>query len=190
MLVARLRQIGKQAIAAVLVLCCSLGLIACGDGIGSLQSYSSETYGYEFLYPNGWIPVNVENAKTGVDVVFRDLIEYSENLSVIISDVPVEKNLTDLGSPTDVGYRFMQEASQNSDRQPELIRAEERSDDAGQTYYILEYQVALPNGQIRHDLATVAVKFGKLYSFNLSTLQERWDDVDGLFNTIIKSFKL
>ena len=186
----RFGRIKKQAIAAVLMLCCSFGLFACSDGVGELQSYTSETYGYEFLYPNGWIPVNTENSSAGVDVVFRDLIEYSENLSVIISDVPADKSLTELGTPTDVGYRFMQEASQLSDREPDLIRAESRSDDEGETYYILEYEVTLPDGQVRHDLATVAVKFGKLYSFNLSTFQDRWDDVEVLFNTIIQSFKI
>lgn len=180
----------KQAIATLLIVCCSFGLLACGDGAETLQSYTSETYGYEVLYPNGWIPVNTENSNSSVDVVFRDLIEYSENLSVIISDVPADKTLAELGTPTDVGYRFMQEASQLSDREPDLIRADSRTDDAGQTYYILEYEVTLPDGQVRHDLATVAVKFGKLYSFNLSTFQQRWNDVEALFNIIINSVKL
>lgn len=183
------QQTQKQAIALFLAMCCSFGLFACG-GVGELQSYTSETYGYEFLYPNGWIPVNTENSSDGVDVVFRDLIEYSENLSVIISDVPADKTLIELGTPTDIGYRFMQEARLLSDRDPDLIRAESRSDDAGQTYYILEYEVTLPDGQVRHDLATVAVKFGKLYSFNLSTLQSRWDDVKDIFNAVILSVKL
>jgi len=47
-----------------------------------LQSYVDSTDGYQFLYPNGWVPVEVTN---GPDVVFRDLIEYSENLSVAIA---------------------------------------------------------------------------------------------------------
>ncbi len=187
---ASFKQGVKRAIATILVLCCSVTLIACGNGVGSLQPYTSGTYGYEFLYPNGWIPVNVGSSDSGVDVVFRDLVEYSENLSVIISDVPANKSLEDLGTPTDVGYRFMQEANQSSDRQPDLIRAENRTDDSGQTYYVLEYRVTLPNGQIRHDLATVAVKFGKLYTFNLSTLEQRWNDVEALFNAIVQSFKL
>jgi photosystem II oxygen-evolving enhancer protein 2 len=183
-----MQQLWKSAIATLLVLL-SVVLVACGSGVSSLQGYANGTYGYQFLYPNGWIPVTVTNASKGVDVIFRDLVEYSENLSVIISDVPADKKLKDLGTPTDVGYRFMQEASDNSDRQPELIRADSREDN-GQTYYILEYQVTLPNGQMRHDLATVAVKFGKLYTFNLSTRQGRWSQVENLFNTMIKTFKI
>ncbi|BAW95214.1 PsbP [[Synechococcus] sp. NIES-970] len=178
----------KKAIASALIVIICLFTTACG-GIGSLQGYNNGTYGYQFLYPNGWIPVNVGNSDSGVDVVFRDLVEYSENLSVIISDVPADKKLADLGTPTDVGYRFMQEASQNSDRQPELIRAESRTE-LDQTYYTLEYRVALPDGQMRHDLATVAVKLGKLYTFNLSTRENRWPQVEKLFNGMAKSFKV
>ncbi|ACA99300.1 MULTISPECIES: photosystem II reaction center PsbP [Cyanophyceae] len=177
----------KKAIASLLIVI-SCTLAACG-GVGSLQGYSNGTYGYQFLYPNGWIPVDVSKSDTGVDVVFRDLVEYSENLSVIISDVPADKALNDLGTPTDVGYRFMKEASQNSDRQPELIRAESRTD-KGQTYYTLEYRVTLPEGQMRHDLATVAVKLGKLYTFNLSTRESRWPQVEKLFNAMVNSFKV
>ncbi|MBV5259752.1 photosystem II oxygen evolving complex protein PsbP [Synechococcus moorigangaii CMS01] len=177
----------KKAIASLLIVV-SCVLTACG-GVGSLQGYSNGTYGYQFLYPNGWIPVNVSPSSNGVDVVFRDLVEYSENLSVIISDVPTDKKLADLGTPTDVGYRFMKEASQNSDRQPELLRAESRTDQ-DQTYYTLEYRVTLPDGKMRHDLATVAVKLGKLYTFNLSTRDDRWPQVEKLFNVMVNSFKV
>ncbi|MEB3226160.1 MAG: photosystem II reaction center PsbP [Synechococcus sp.] len=182
-----IKMFWKKAIAMVLVVCSCI-LTAC-SGVGSLQGYSNGTYGYQFLYPNGWIPVNVSNSSSGVDVVFRDLVEYSENLSVIISDVPADKKLAELGTPTDVGYRFMKEASQNSDRQPELLRAESRAD-KDQTYYTLEYRVTLPDGQTRHDLATVAVKLGKLYTFNLSTRESRWPQVEKLFNTMVNSFKV
>lgn len=87
----------KKAIASLLIVI-SCTLAACG-GVGSLQGYSNGTYGYQFLYPNGWIPVDVSKSDTGVDVVFRDLVEYSENLSVIISDVPADKALNDLALP-------------------------------------------------------------------------------------------
>jgi photosystem II oxygen-evolving enhancer protein 2 len=179
-------QFGQRAIALILVLV-SIGLVACSDS-NLPGSYISATYGYQFLYPNGWIPVNVEDNDHGVDVVYRDLLEYSENLSVIVSDVPASQTLQSLGSPTDVGYRFMQEAT-TGDRQPELIRAESHNQ-TGQTYYTLEYQVTLGNGQQRHDLATVAIKQGKLYTFNLSTPQGRWQARQSLFNQIINSFQV
>ena len=179
-----------QGAIATLLTGLTVVLMGCSSGIGSLQTYVNGTYGYQFLYPNGWIPVEISDPASGVDVVYRDLVEYSENLSVIISDVPANKKLSDLGTPTEVGYRFMQEANQkNGDRRAELLRAESR-DSKGQTYYTLEYRVELPNGDMRHDLATVVVKYGKLYTFNLSTPETRWSQVENLFNTIVSSFKV
>jgi photosystem II oxygen-evolving enhancer protein 2 len=174
----------------LLVILVSFALTACsGVGITSLQRYSDTKDGYEFLYPNGWIGVDVKGASPGVDVVFRDLIERDENLSVIISDVPSNKTLTDLGTPTDVGYRFMKTVNDNAngERRAELISAEERDED-GQVYYELEYRVLLGDNVERHDLANVTTNRGKLITFDLSTSEGRWERVKDLFNTVASSF--
>ncbi|ACK69580.1 photosystem II oxygen evolving complex protein PsbP [Gloeothece citriformis PCC 7424] len=180
-----------RAIVAALVLIISLTLSSCASDLGGLQSYVNPTSGYEFLYPNGWIPVDVKNASDGVDLVYRDLIERSENLSVIISDVPEGKDLSDIGTPSDVGYRFFKAVNNDSNlnRNAELIRADSHEEN-GKTYYILEYQVKLPDNTQRHDLASVAVSRGKLYTFNLSTPQQRWDKVKDLFETSVRSFSV
>lgn len=180
-----------RAIVAALVLMLSLTLTSCATDGGSFQSYDSPSAGYQFLYPNGWIPVDVKNASEGVDLVYRDLIERSENLSVIVSDVPEGKTLTDIGTPTDVGYRFFKAVNNdpNVNRNAELIRADSHEDN-GQTYYILEYQVKLPDNTERHDIASVAVSRGKLYTFNLSTPQQRWDKVKKVFETAVNSFSV
>ncbi|MBE9203470.1 photosystem II reaction center PsbP family protein [Synechocystis salina LEGE 06099] len=174
----------------LVILLLSFTLTACGGvGIASLQRYSDTKDGYEFLYPNGWIGVDVKGASPGVDVVFRDLIERDENLSVIISEIPNDKTLTDLGTATDVGYRFMKtvnEAAQG-DRQAELITAEERDED-GQVYYTLEYRVLVGDNVERHDLASVTTNRGKLITFDLSTAEDRWDTVKNLFDTVASSF--
>jgi photosystem II oxygen-evolving enhancer protein 2 len=157
--------------------------------VGGLQSYVNAAGGYEFLYPNGWIQVDVEDAREGVDVVYRDLIERTENLSVIVSEVPKSKTLTELGTPSEVGYRFLKSVngSANSKREADLIRAESR-EASGKTYYILEYEVKLPNQQKRHDIASVAISRGKLLTFNLSAPQQRWQKVKNLFETSVQSF--
>lgn len=180
-----------KAIVALLILMFSLTLSGCVSDVGGLQSYVSPSSGYQFLYPNGWIPVDVKNASEGVDLVYRDLIERSENLSVIISDVPEGKDLSELGNPSDVGYRFFKAVNSdpNVNRNAELIRADSR-DENGQTYYILEYQVKLPDNTERHDIASVAVSRGKLYTFNLSTPQQRWDKVKDLFEVAVNSFSV
>ncbi|MEY2985154.1 MAG: hypothetical protein RLZZ568_1771 [Cyanobacteriota bacterium] len=183
----------KRSLSNALIVCVmlvSLALTACsGVGIANLQRYSDTKDGYEFLYPNGWIGVDVKGASPGVDVVFRDLIERDENLSVIISDVPSNKTLTDLGTPTDVGYRFMTTVNDNAqgERRAELLSAEERDED-GQVYYELEYRVLLGDNVERHDLASVTTNRGKLITFDLSTSEGRWHQVEALFNTVSNSF--
>ncbi len=174
----------------LLVLLVSFTLTACGGvGIASLQRYSDTKDGYEFLYPNGWIGVDVKGASPGVDVVFRDLIERDENLSVIISEIPTDKTLTDLGTATEVGYRFMKAVNEKAktERQAELISAEERSEE-GHVYYTLEYRVIAGDSVERHDLASVTTNRGKLITFDLSTEEPRWDTVKNLFETVASSF--
>lgn len=167
----------------------SLTLSSCTTELGGLQSYVNTANGYEFLYPNGWMPVDVKNASEGVDVVYRDLIERTENLSVIVSEVPTGKILTDLGTPSEVGYRFFKAVNDNPNlqREADLIRAESQEKE-GKTYYILEYEVKLPNNQTRHDLASIAINRGKLLTFNISAPEKRWDKVKNLFETAVKSF--
>ncbi len=180
----------KSLVAALLIIV-SLALSSCSLGVGAMQSYVNPAQGYEFLYPNGWIPVDVKNASAGVDVVLRDLVERTENLSVIVSDVPGDKKLEDLGTPTDVGYRFFKNVNNNPElnRQTEFLRAESHENN-GKTYYILEYAVDLPGERPRHNLASVAVSKGKLFTFNLSTTESRWKKVKDVFEVAVNSFSV
>ncbi|MDJ0600195.1 MAG: photosystem II reaction center PsbP [Crocosphaera sp.] len=169
----------------------SLTLISCSVGLAGLQSYVDAADGYQFLYPSGWVGVDVKQSSQGVDVIFRDLIEPSENLSVIVSDVDEEKTLTALGTPTEVGYYLLKQMNNNAEngRKVDLINAELREVE-GKTYYNLEYEVTLPNQQKRHNLASIAVSRGKLFTFNLSTVQKRWNKVKDLFETSVNSFSV
>ncbi|MGK7882718.1 MAG: photosystem II reaction center PsbP [Crocosphaera sp.] len=169
----------------------SLTLISCSTGVAGLQSYIDAADGYQFLYPNGWVGVDIKQSSQGVDVIFRDIIEESENLSVIVSDVDKEKTLTSLGTPTEVGYYLLKQMNnkEESGREVDLINAESREVE-GNTYYNLEYEVTLPNQQKRHNLASIAVSRGKLFTFNLSTVQKRWDKVKDLFTTSVNSFSV
>jgi len=160
---------------------------SCSAGISGVQSYVNTSAGYEFLYPNGWIPVTVNGGSSSVSVVYRDLVERSENLSVIISEVPAEETLEDLGTPTEVGYRFFKSANDDRDRETEFISAESRQRDE-QTYYILEYEVTLPSDVTRHNVASVAVSRGKLFTFNISTSEQRWSNVQETFEIAARSF--
>ena len=55
------------------------------------------------------------------------------------------------------------------------------------TFYDLEYELNL-NNQDRHELATVVIDRGTLYTFAVGTNQERWNKVNKLFENVIESF--
>ncbi len=182
-----------KSIFALILILFSLTISSCSATIplSGLYSYTNPSSGYQFLYPNGWMPVDVKNSDNGVSVVFRDFIETGENLSVIISDIDENKQLEDLGTPTDVGYRFMKMVNNNpnSQREAELISANEKEYEF-KKYYILEYKVQLANNQTRHNIASVTTNKGKLYTFNISTSESRWQTVQDLFKTVANSFTL
>ena len=180
-----------KSIISIFLIVITFTLSACSSPVGGLNRYSDAIDGYQFFYPNGWIAVDVKNKSQGVDVVYRDIIEEGENLSVIISDIDRNMSLEDLGTPTDVGYRFMEIVNQNTNdgREAELISAEKREKDL-QDYYLLEYRVKLSDNQYRHNLANVVTKKGKLYTFNISSTEYRWQKVKELFTAVAKSFTI
>lgn len=172
----------------VVLLLVGLTVILQGCTVGfAFKSYVDSFDGYEFLYPNGWVPVKVAD---GPDIVLHDLVEETENVSVIINPVPPGKTLEELGTPSEVGYRLSKGAiaPANSGRVAELVNAE-RKDVDGKTYYQLEYAVKLPN-QERHNLASVSVRRGQLFTFNLSTTERRWQKVQSQFHQVVDSFKV
>ncbi len=177
-----------KGLAIALVCIVSLGLSGCvSSSGGGLQSYVDSIDGYRFSYPIGWVQVQLTQ-EGGPDVVFRDLINSTENISVVINDVPGDKTLAELGSPTEVGYLLQKSAlaPEGSGRTAELVDAEEFV--AGdKTFYLLEYLVNLPD-QVRHDLATVVVHRGQLYTLNASTVESRWKSVKGMMREVVTSF--
>jgi photosystem II oxygen-evolving enhancer protein 2 len=178
-----------KRIALILVLVFSISLSNPGIAEASgLRSFVDTQDGYEFLYPNGWLQVKVDN---GPDVVFHDLIEVSENVSVVISPVPDGKSLTELGTPTEVGYKLGKAAlaPPDSGRTAELVNVAQKEVD-GQTYYFLEYEVKLPNRQARHNVASIAVSRGKLFTFNASVPQRRWKRLQRMIDEVVSSFKV
>lgn len=178
-----------KRIAAILLVVLSLNLQVgvAPAGATGLKSYVDSTDGYKFLYPNGWLAVKVSG---GADVVFHDLIERDENVSVVISPVSKDKTLADIGTPGEVGYKLMKSAiaPPDSNRQAELVNAETR-EFGPKTYYILEYAVKLPK-QERHNLTSVAVSRGKLFTFNASTTEKRWPKVQNMLKQVVNSFSV
>lgn len=177
-----------KQIVLILLLFCSLSLSGCVAGASGLNSYADARDGYSFLYPLGWQQVKVSQ---GPDVVFHDIINPTENVSVVISPVAVgKKTLHDLGTPGEVGYALQQKAiaPPGSGRTAELVDAAERQV-GDRTFYTLEYAVKLPN-QDRHDLATVVIHKGRLYTLNASTTEQRWPRAKQLLHEVVGSFSV
>ncbi|MFM8259999.1 MAG: photosystem II reaction center PsbP [Vulcanococcus sp.] len=170
-----------------LVLVLALAVSACSAAAAGLNSFQSPDGRYAFLYPTGWTRVQVTE---GPQVVFHDLINADETLSLVVSDVNSTNSLENLGSAVAVGEKLRRVviAPEGSGRQAELVQAGER-EDGGRTFYDLEYTVHL-NDRDRHELATVVVDRGRLYTLAASTNEARWPKVKLLFNQVIHSFTL
>ncbi|WP_038004378.1 photosystem II reaction center PsbP [Synechococcus sp. W2B2] len=168
-------------------LLCILMLTACSGAGAGLNSFKSPDGRYAFLYPTGWTRVAVTG---GPQVVFHDLINSDETVSLVVSDVDPDDDLEELGSAVAVGERLRRDviAPDGSGREADLIEARERESD-GHTFYDLEYAVHLQDRD-RHELATVVVDRGRLYTLATSTNEERWTKVQGLFESVITSFTL
>lgn len=177
-----------KRIAAILLVILTVTLSGCvATATAGLKGYVDTTDGYKFLYPNGWVETKVNN---GPDVVFRDLIQETENVSVVINPMPANKTLADLGTPSEVGYKLSKSSlgPPNSGREAELVNAEQKQV-GDKTYYILEHTIKLPTQQ-RHNLASVAIGRGKLYTLSASATEERWPKVQQLFEQVVNSFSL
>ncbi|MCT0200269.1 photosystem II reaction center PsbP family protein [Synechococcus sp. CS-1325] len=163
------------------------GLAGCSAAAAGLNSFQSPDGRYAFLYPTGWSRVAVSG---GPQVVFHDLINSDETLSLVISEVNATNELASLESAEAVGEKLgrIVIAPEGSGRRAELVEAVERQD-GDHTFYDLEYAVHLA-GRDRHELATVVVDRGRLYTLAASTNEDRWQKVHTLFHQVITSFTL
>ena len=178
-----LRSSTRVTLAFLLVLV----LTSCGGGgsIAGFNSFQSSDGRYAFLYPTGWTRVAVSG---GPQVVFHDLINSDETLSLVVSEVGKDVELEELGSPETVGGRLMNEiiAPEGTGREADLVEAKVRRS-SDHTFYDLEYSVHLQDRD-RHELATVVVDRGYLYTLAASTNEVRWLKVQNIFKRAISSF--
>ena len=168
----------------LMILCFTLS--GCGSGLNAgLEAFQSPDGRYAFLYPTGWTRVKVDG---GPEIIYHDLINSNETLSLVVSDVNKEVDLEQLGNPVEVGQTLIDKviAPEGSGRSVKLVDAKKR-EYSNHIFYDLEYQLNL-NEQDRHELATVVIDRGTLYTFAVGTNEDRWSKVDGMFNNVIESF--
>tara|TARA_B100000609_G_C16990646_1_gene318519 strand:- start:51 stop:596 length:546 start_codon:yes stop_codon:yes gene_type:complete len=176
----------KNSFKYFLALLFCLFISGCGSGLNAgLEAYQSPDGRYAFFYPTGWTRVKVDG---GPEIIYHDLINSNETLSLVISDVNKDVELEQLGTPLEVGQTLIDKviAPEGSGRTVELLNANQR-ETSNHTFYDLEYELNL-NDQDRHELATVVIDRGTLYTFAVGTNQERWNKVEKLFGNVIESF--
>ena len=173
-----LRTSIKSLLAIALVL--TLGACSMG-GASGLEPFKSQDGRYGFLFPTGWTRVAVDN---GPEVVYHDLINSDETLSLVISKLENEIDLDDLGGADAVGERLF---GANDSKNPiQLIEAKEREVD-DHRFYDLEYAVNLED-KSRHEIATVVVDRGYLYTLAASSSEQRWLKMQDIFKRVVSSF--
>ena len=173
-----LRTSFKSFFAIALVL--TLGACSTGGAAG-LEPFKSQDGRYGFLFPTGWTRVSVDN---GPEVVYHDLINSDETLSLVISKLDNEVSLDELGGADAVGERLFGEKNINNPIQ--LIDVSEREVNE-RRFYDLEYSVDLEE-KSRHEIATVVVDRGYLYTLAASTSEQRWLKMQDTFKRVVTSF--
>jgi len=176
----------KNLFKSFLILSICFLLSACGGGLSAgLEAYQSPDGRYGFFYPTGWTRVKVDG---GPEIIYHDLINSNETLSLVVSDVNKDVELDQLGTPSEVGQTLIDKviAPEGSGRSVKLLNANQREDEK-HVFYDLEYELNL-NEQDRHELATVVIDRGSLYTFAVGTNEERWNKVEKMFKNVIESF--
>ena len=172
----------KYLLLVVMCFCLS----ACGSGLSAgLEAYQSPDGRYGFFYPTGWTRIKVDG---GPEIIYHDIINSNETLSLVVSDIDKDVQLEQLGSPSEVGQTLIDKviAPEGSGRSVKLINANKR-ELSNHVFYDLEYELIL-NNQDRHELATVVVDRGSIYTFAVGTNQERWNKVEKMFANVVESF--
>eukprot|EP00195_Chlamydomonas_chlamydogama_P000819 CAMPEP_0202920016 /NCGR_PEP_ID=MMETSP1392-20130828/76635_1 /ASSEMBLY_ACC=CAM_ASM_000868 /TAXON_ID=225041 /ORGANISM="Chlamydomonas chlamydogama, Strain SAG 11-48b" /LENGTH=227 /DNA_ID=CAMNT_0049613493 /DNA_START=47 /DNA_END=730 /DNA_ORIENTATION=+ len=140
--------------------------------------------GYKFLYPFGWQEVAVK----GTDVVYKDVVEPLESVSVTLAGTD-KKDITDFGPVAEVSETLARDVLTAPGTEVKLLNTAEREDDKGHKYYELEF-TATTSRYTRHQLAVVAVGNGKLYTLTTGSSEKRWSKMKDRLQTSVRSFSL
>jgi len=139
--------------------------------------------GYQFLAPFGWQEVEVE----GLDVVYKDLIEPLESVSVTL--IPTDKKaITEFGSVDGVAENLANKVLTPPDQEVKILSAAERTVE-GIPYYSFEFRTSAANYN-RHALSVVAVGNGNFYALTTGSSERRFPRLEERLRTVIKSFQV
>lgn len=146
-------------------------------------AYSDSQDGYSFSYPFGWQEVAVD----GLDVVFKDVIEPLESVSVNL--VPTEKkDILEYGDAKEVAFTLADKVLTGPTQGVDLVNATERMLN-GRRYIDFEYLVK-SRGYTKHAAASVTIANGKLYTLETGSNERRWGKIGPKISGVVQSFEV
>ncbi|KAG1660275.1 hypothetical protein FOA52_006742 [Chlamydomonas sp. UWO 241] len=149
------------------------------SGFVTLEDISD---GYKFIYPFGWQEVSI----SGADVVFKDVVEPLESVSVTM--VQTNKgDISEYGSLAEVSETLAKSVLTAPGTDVKITGSAERVDDKGHRYYELEFTADKPN---RHQLAVVTVANSRLYTLTTGSSIRRWNKMGDKLKATVSSFSL
>lgn len=138
---------------------------------------------YLFAYPFGWQEVTVD----GADVVYKDIIEPLESVSVTL--VPTDKKtLNEFGTAEEVAETLATRVLTSPNQEVKVLRTQTVAKE-GKTYYQFEFTSKASN-YTRHALASVTVADGKFYTLVTGANEKRWNKMKDKLQTVVDSFQL
>jgi len=143
---------------------------------GLLERYQDGIRGFIIMAPSGWN--KFEGEAGAYDVKWQDVVSPAENIK--ISSTPVKSTTTSvnvLGEVKAVG------ASLAAKRKAKLISAEERLTEEV-LFYTFEF--ALPDNT--HQLLSLCVNKGKIWSVDANSSEKRWKTRADLYASSLASF--
>jgi photosystem II oxygen-evolving enhancer protein 2 len=143
---------------------------------GLLEPFQDGSRSIRIMAPSGW---NKFDGEVGAyDVKWQDLVDPTENIKISSSPVKsTTESVALLGPVHDVGVSLAVK------RNAKLISASQRQTD-GILFY--DFDFAINDGT--HQLLTLCVCKGKLWSLDASAKERRWDKRVELYKNVVGSF--
>ncbi|GAX82318.1 hypothetical protein CEUSTIGMA_g9747.t1 [Chlamydomonas eustigma] len=161
----------------------SQGLAIAAKGPKGFNPVEDTNDGYKFLYPFGWQEVSVN----GVDVVYKDIVEPFETVSVSL--LPTDKtSIGEYGSVQEVAETLARNVLTAPGSEVNVLTTSERDDEYGHKYY--QFEFTAKSNFAKHQLAVVTVAYGKFYTLTVGCTEKRWGRIKEKLETTAKSFSL
>lgn len=143
---------------------------------GLLEPYQDGARGLRIMAPSGW---NKFEGEVGAfDVKWQDLVDPTENIK--ISSTPVKstvESIQALGTLEELGPKLA------AKRNAKLIGSSERITE-GILFYTFDFAI----GDGTHQLLSLCISKGKLWSLDANAKEKRWGKREEMYKNVIGSF--